>query len=387
MIIIHLLLLLLLLGVPGYVRDVLTLPFFGPRILWVNCYLVLFALLFCGLLLRQLPIPTTSPGIGAQRTGLVTGAMFFAASFAVTGLLHADPLFFVPLEVLIFALALAVLVMIASRGQLPVFLDRLNVALNLLIAYQVAALIAGQFVPLSHEMTASRNLWPYIGAVAFALNRHFGRPGAIPSLLRALALTTINGTKAGFVLLAAIIFADLLARYGRRAVLNYLFAMVLMLVAVVTHVFFYRFGLDALMMGSVSELEGLRSGGLAYIDNNIASAISRVFSVPYTLEVVVQEKALFGLGEARAAQVTFWGYPVHNLFVSYIAIFGSLGAIFSFMYLSSAFRVARTAPAVFAVALFVPLVANDLYPMLALCALPLLCACTEPAVGRATAAW
>jgi hypothetical protein len=374
MIIAQWVLVLLLLAIPTYVRDALRLPLFAQRILLVDFYAAFFGLLLCVLLLRRAAASHPPRDDRHPEAGLVQGLVFFAALFLVVCMLHGDRVFFSPLQVLNFALAAGILLALATRGQIPALLDRIGIALNLLILWQLALLAISFVAPLSGEINANRNLWPYIAVLVFGLKRYLGEPGTGAALMRALALAALNSTRAAFLLLAVVIVVDLLARRARSPALNVSLALLMVAGAVTTLYGMYSIGLESLMLGSIAELEHLGSSNIAAVDNNMASAISRVFSVPYTLDAVMQRDAVFGLGETQAAALTFWGYPVHNLFVSYIAIFGVIGVVFGALYLFTGLRVARVAPSVFAIALFVPCVANDLYLALTLCLVPLLLA-------------
>lgn len=367
---------MIVLAVPDYVRDVLNLPLFGDRILYLNLYIVLLALVLCMLqAYRDRDFPVSTPATRVHSSNAVLwGVVFFALLFFAATFFHGATSFFVPLQASIFAISLAVLAVLVRHGRLPALLTKLNVALWCIITVQCLVVAAGYFVPLSLELSAPRNLLPYAAVLVYALALAVGNKGARrAALIQALALIAINGTRGAMILLPLVVVAHWIRTLASSySWIRTSFSVGLMVGLIGTHIAAYYYGLRYLLINSLPQLQQLGTIYRTGVDNQAASSISRIFSVPYTLMIVVDHNALGGLGAARAATITFWGYPVHNLFVSYIAVFGLLGLVFSLAYLAVCFSIARWSLGLFAIAFFIPWVANDFYPLLALCLLPIL---------------
>lgn len=372
-------LLIVAFGVPEYLRDVLMLPFYGDRILFIDLYIALFVMLFCRLRAAD---PAYARGQPPPRLGGVAieptlhALLFVALVFFAGAFYHGGASFFAPLQASVVALTLAGVALMVASGEHISLLDKAERFLTVIILWQLVVFAIGRVQPLSLEMAASRNLWAYSAVLLFALNRWYRRPGAVLLFLKVVAVISINGTKAAFGLLAVVVVAQWLQRAAStRPLLRFAFCFGFLSAIIAAHVVLYRYTMKALRIGSLETFRYLGQMDRTGVENQLDSAISRVFSVPYTLKFVLEHNAVVGVGAAEAARITFWGYPVHNLFVSYIAVFGVVGLAFGVLYLGMCFRIARASLTLFAVALFVPMVSNDLYPILAFCLLPLM---TEP---------
>lgn len=367
---------LIVLAVPDFVRDVLDLPLFGDRILYVNLYIASLALVICLLQAHRDPesfAATTVPRMHSSNAVLY-GVTFFSLLFFAAAFFHGAASFFVPLQATIFVVSLAVFAVLVWHGRLHVLLTKLSAALWCFLAVQCVVATAGYFIPLSRELSAPRNLLPYAAVLVYALNLLMGSTCARRvSLIQTLALIAINGTKGALILLPLVLVAHWIRGLAwSHTWVRITFSGGMVLSAVSAHIAAYYYGMHYLLISSLPQLERLGTLYRTEVDNQAASGISRIFAVPYTLMVVIDQNALAGLGAARASMVMFWGYPVHNLFVSYIAVFGLLGLVFSIAYLGVCFTIAKWSLGLFAIALFIPLVANDFYPLLALCLLPIL---------------
>jgi hypothetical protein len=106
-----------------------------------------------------------------------------------------------------------------------------------------------------------------------------------------------------------------------------------------------------------------------FINNNIGSLISRVYSVEYMLE---QENFwnIFGNNESSIADVNFWGYPVHNLYFSLAYAHGYLLLLVLFLYNISIYRFLANNIGLGLILGFLIIYLNDIPPMLSLLFIP-----------------
>ena len=74
-----------------------------------------------------------------------------------------------------------------------------------------------------------------------------------------------------------------------------------------------------------------------FINDNIGSLVSRIYSVQILL---IQENFLkmFGNNEDAISDFKFWGYPVHNLYMSLIFAHGYLLLLVFIVYICSIYR-------------------------------------------------
>jgi hypothetical protein len=106
-----------------------------------------------------------------------------------------------------------------------------------------------------------------------------------------------------------------------------------------------------------------------YIDDNIASLVSRVYSVVY---IFSQENilAIFGSGESAMSNIIFWGYPVHNIYASLVYAHGALVLWIFVLYHFMIYRFLCRNPGLCTILGFVLIYFNDIYPMMSLLFIP-----------------
>ena len=106
-----------------------------------------------------------------------------------------------------------------------------------------------------------------------------------------------------------------------------------------------------------------------FINDNIGSLISRVYSVEYMLE---QNNFwnIFGNNESSIADVNFWGYPVHNLYFSLAYAHGYLLLLVLFVYNISIYRFLANNIGLGLILSFLIIYLNDISPMLSLLFVP-----------------
>jgi|GEM_PF-5451044 len=106
-----------------------------------------------------------------------------------------------------------------------------------------------------------------------------------------------------------------------------------------------------------------------FIDDNIGSLVSRVYSFTYLL---AQENFLtvFGSNESAMSQVVFWGYPVHNIYASVAYSHGALVLTTLILYHLAIYRFLRRNAELGVILGFIIIYFNDIYPMLSLFFIP-----------------
>lgn len=376
----------LFVSLPEYIRDVAALPLFDERILIINLYMASLALLLSALHLAagaasndHKPV-ALSPQEGTRIRVIIACTLWFAIVFFCIDVFHGATRFFFALQTAIVGIIASAIYLVVRTDQHRELLRKLDYGLLLLVGIKALLLVAQQFTILQGELAAERNSWSYLGILAFVLALHYRTPHeARRTLILALLLIGLNSTKGALVLLIAVAVAHFIDKMKRRRemfAVGFFISMVTSVVVV--HWLAYQYGLQYLAMPSLEDLEYAGSLYRSMVNDQIASAVSRVFSVPYTLAVVSEEGALLGLGEVEAGKITFWGYPVHNLFVSYVAVFGVVGVLFVAAFLAALFVLAKRSVALCLVTFFSVIVANDLYAMTAAALLPLM-------TGRVTA--
>ena len=106
-----------------------------------------------------------------------------------------------------------------------------------------------------------------------------------------------------------------------------------------------------------------------FINDNIGSLISRIYSVEFML---VQENFwnFFGNNESSIAEVNFWGYPVHNLYFSLVYAHGYLLLLVFFIYNFSIYRFISDNLGLGLILAFIIIYFNDIIPVLSLLFIP-----------------
>lgn len=373
----HLLFALVLLKVPEYVRDILTLPLFGSRILYIDFYLLCAGCLLCAC------VPPPSQASPARPARTSTGALLlvFAALACITYLIHMvreeEDRFFA-LQIGTFLLAIYQLHLLMTRWPVEWLLRYLRTGLVLIFIAQLL-LHAARLADLGVSPDwLTRNQLAYTALIGWAVSGYVGaRRLRLHFALLALGLMIANSTRGAVVLVLLILPIHWLdRRLPDRSTLRAIGAAVVPLFVLLIPVLALR-GMLFYFDASIEDVLGLDEYRI-FINDNYTSLISRNISVTQTVIETINNGQWLGLGVDRSARMLFLGYPVHNYIASSIAVFGIVGvgvsaALVCFLIAVSARRLAFGA-----MGAYLLIVANDLFAVMALLFIPLLTAPARP---------
>lgn len=144
-------------------------------------------------------------------------------------------------------------------------------------------------------------------------------------------------------------------------------------IAIFSVLIFSYFSIDLILMyfNIPSDEFKMLEANRYHVPNWLGSLISRSVSMPFTLDAVIDKGDIFGLGIQEASKLTFWGYPVHNYFVSSVAISGLMGLMFSALLIYYFTKISRIAPMLAISGVFFLSTSNDLSLSLILCLAPI----------------
>jgi hypothetical protein len=370
----HALFVLVLLKVPEYVRDILDLPFFGSRVLYVDFYLLCAGCLLCACAPRP---STASPERAAHRARTATSVLLviFTVLAGVMYLTHQardeEDRFFA-LQLGTFLLSIYQLHMLVERWPAEQLLRHLRTGLVLVLGCQLM-LHLGRAAGMGVSPDwLTRNQLAYAAIIGYVVGGYLATTRlCLHFALLAIALIAANSTKGAAVLLFLLFFMYLLDPLLRpRSTLRAITAAVLPLFVVLIPFM----ALQSMLMyfdATIEDLVGLEEYRY-YIDDNYTSLISRSISVAQTLLNTINHGDWLGLGVDRSARMIFYGYPVHNYIVSSIAVFGVLGALLSAALLYFLYRVSKEHLALGAVGAYLLIVSNDLYAVMTLLFIPIM---------------
>jgi hypothetical protein len=364
-------LVLVFLKVPEYIRDLLGMPLMGSRILYVDLYLIVLGCLLCWI---EGASPLHDERMHHQAPD--THRLLLVLGFACAAIFVIDTWreeeHYLLLQLMGFMLSIQCLRLALTSRSIEQVLRSLHHALLVCFLLQ-ASFAAGALAGVSvNPDWLARNHLPYAAVCVYALLRHYGIKRLSKwSLLVCLGLTAINSTKGALLLLIALHLLDPIDKaLVRRPGIRRLLRLGTLGFAVLSP--FIVFHSALLYLGAtLDDFKGLESYRY-YINDNITSLISRTISVVLTLAHVINSGQWMGLGQVKAAELTFYGYPVHNYFISAIAMLGVLGALLGLFLLHLFYRVSRENIGMALIGVFVLTVSNDLYASLSLLFIPLI---------------
>jgi len=237
--------------------------------------------------------------------------------------------------------------------------------------FQFSLQIIGTSLGMSGEILSNRNGIAYVALLFFILHSAHVAERQKRSFMLVAAFALVNQTNGVFLLLL-VYFLHLVAtktllrvRLFRRLYIPLIFSVILL---------GSYFGLDLLLLGlglSPSDVVVIEEYRYS-IPDNLGSLISRLGSLPYTIDYWLESGRIFGLGPEKASRLLFWGYSVHNYFASVVAITGIVGVIFSLSLLVTMYNISKLNFMMGLVGLFFMSVSNDLSLLILLCFIPLM---------------
>ena len=363
---------LVILNIPTYIRDVLYLPLYGDRILFINIYLLLIGLsmLFCNksniLHTKQLLIKY----FGNYFLIFVLFTFIFSFTFTfVQSLLNPPFSFTYSLQILIFLIALFYSLIILKNNHLKLLLRYLFISLSCILIIQISFKCFSLYSGIIGEYSANKNTLSYIAFTVLLINRLYFHDYHKKYLFLLILISVINQTKAVFILLIIYFAHNLLKKYFYKFS-NYKHLYILLFFLSLT--LFSYFGLELFLyiVGiPVHELETLENQRWS-VPDSIGSAISRLGSVPYTIDKLIQNLQVFGFGVNGSSEILYWGYPVHNYYIYSLSVAGIVGLFYSIMLFFLSYLLSSHNIMLGFISLFYLSISNDLSLILILCFLP-----------------
>ena len=361
-------------GITTYVRDILYLPFYGSRIFIVNLLLLLFGIVAFFQLKGQKRIFKQAYQDFLSKPRLVVfilSTLVFLYVSILTNIFNSEQEYFFILQMFQFVIGFIYLYLIVIRDGIKSFLKSFSIALWLLLIFQLILHITGYLFDISGEITSNRNGMAYTALFSYILHRAYGEGSGRKELLLVILFALLNQTN-GVVILLVVYYLNYLCYTTilRLRIVRFFYPGIIFLVII----FGSYFGIYLLLFYtgiSENELIALESNRY-YVEDNFASLISRLGSVPFTIESWIQSGSIFGLGAAAMAKLLYWGYPVHNYFVSLMAISGLMGVLFSFLFISLIYKISKINLMLGVSTLFYLFATNDLSLFVVLCVIPLI---------------
>ena len=371
--ILHIPFLFVLLGFTAYLRDIFYLPLYGVRILFFDMYLLLIGLLLYTYTSKQRRLVQEAWRSFLQiRSFVALISIIFVMLYLNFSLniLNQEYDYFFIVQTLNFTIGFIYLYLIICNDGLVLLLKSLSIALWLMLMFQFSLQIIGTSLGMSGEILSNRNGIPYIALLFYILHSSHVAERQKRSFMLVASLALVNQTNGVFLLLLVyflhLVATKTLLRIGlfRRLYIPTIFSVILL---------GSYFGLDLLLLGlglSPSDVVVMEEYRYS-IPDNLGSLISRLGSLPYTIDYWLESGRIFGLGPEKASRLLFWGYPVHNYFASVVAITGTVGLVFSASLISVMYNISKLNIMLGLVGLFLLSVTNDLSLSLLLCFIPL----------------
>ena len=365
---------LVILDIPTYLRDILYLPLYGDRILFINIYLLLIGLLmlFC----NKSNITHTKELLikyfGNYFLIFVLFTFIFSFTFTfVQSLLNPPFSFTYSLQILIFLIALFYSLIILKNNHLKLLLKYLLISLFSILVIQIIFKGFSLYSGIIGEFSANKNSLSYVAFTVLLINRLYFHDNNKKYLFLLISITDIiNQTKAVFILLVIYFAHNLLKKYFYKFS-NFKNIYILLFFSLL--ILFTYFGLELFLyiVGiPVHELEALESQRWN-VPDSLGSAISRLGSVSYTIDKLILNLQIFGFGVNGASEILYWGYPVHNYYVYSLSVSGIVGLFYSIMLFFLSYLLSSHNIMLGFISLFYLSVSNDLSLILILCFLPI----------------
>lgn len=407
---INLLVVLVLLHVAVFVRDLLVLPLFNQRILIVDSSVVILALsMMLSLQTRErlegqdcIQGRCVNFGVSRRPFNLIIVYDLVKASLSWTSeLLARLPLLLDAVRmhfITIIFFALSVLLYISSKANestllfyfwqffllaiVSLYFGMIGsvrslhslsiIALRVLIIMAVVlALLVVAYISSLHDTKDlfSRNSLPVISIVLRLIFQRLGdHKSARIALTVGVVLAILASTKI-FILLLFLLYLSgpLVVRTGRLvgAIKYSCFFLIVLAPFLLPQFVMYQMDVT---LDYIVELGENRY----YINDGVASLISRLFSVYSLVHHESFLASFFGAGEASIPDLHFWGYPVHNLPLSLIYSHGYTGLLASCSIVMILSRLIKYDFRLSLVGAFSLTYFNDLYPFFALIFVPLI---------------
>jgi hypothetical protein len=173
----HIPFLLVLTGMTVYVRDVLSLPFYGSRIFVVNLYVLLFGIILYLQSARQRrKCKEAYRHFVSMRPFVVFiwTVIIFLSINLLSNILNNEQDYFLLLQILNFVVGFIYLYLIIFNNGLGSFLRSFSIALWLLLVFQIFIFIFGSRLGVYGEITANKNGFSYLALFFYLLYCAYG---------------------------------------------------------------------------------------------------------------------------------------------------------------------------------------------------------------------
>jgi hypothetical protein len=364
-------LILVFLKVPEYLRDLLSLPLLGERILWVDLYLLVLGCTLCFPVKPLVASYRSHAGPEPLRWSVLFALFSAAGSLLLINIARSDANHHFVIQLLSMVAATYYLSMVLERWRLESFLRVLMAILLPLLALQAVLYMLDRSGVGINPDWLGRNHLPYVAVIGYLLARLLGKVALRRSFFWvALVLTGLNSTRgAALFLLSLLILCPLNALIPSKSRLRSILALATLGIIAIAPLLAYYAMLLVLNISSdeLSQLQEYRY----FIADTYGSLISRLMSAALTFQTTIDQGGLLGLGVQKAADLTFFGYPVHNYLISSIAIYGIAGAAVDILLFYLMYRTAKIYLPLGALGVYVLVLANDLYAVIALLMSPL----------------
>jgi hypothetical protein len=376
----HVPFLLVLMGVTVYVRDILSLPFYGSRIFIVNLYLLLFGSLLYLQSKNQRRLCKQAFLNFLNISPLVVLFSYICVFLFINVILNAlnnEQSYFFLFQILNFSIGTAYLYLIIFNDGLKSLLKSFSIMLWLLLIIQFLLHIVGSSLGMFGELTSNRNGIAFLSFFFYLLCCADGERKIRKELLLVILFALLNQTNSIFLLLTV----HFLHYLSSKTILRFKLVRIIYIKIILLIIFFGTFfGIDLLLFYleiSESELIAMELNRY-HIQDNLGSLISRLGSTSFTIEALIQGGNIFGLGPDEASKLLYWGYPVHNYFVSLIAITGVYGILFSLALYNLIYEICKLNFMLGISVFFYLSFSNDLSLFLVLCIIPLIIRSSNP---------
>ena len=372
--ILHIPFLLVLLGFTTYLRDIFYLPLYGIRILFFDMYLLLIGILLYTYTSKQRRLAQEACRSFLQiRSFVALISIIFVMLYInfLLNIINQEYDYFFIVQTLNFTIGFIYLYLIICNGGLDSFLKSLSIALWLMLMFQFSLRIISTLLGMSGEILSNRNGIAYVALLFCILHSAHVAKRQKRSFMLVASLALVNQTNGVFLLLL-VSFLHLLATKTLLRVGLFRKLYIPIIFSVISLGSYFGLGLLLLGLGlSTSDVVVMEEYRYS-ISDNLASLISRLGSLPYTIDYWFESGRIFGLGPEKASRLLFWGYPVHNYFASVVAITGIFGVIFSLALLVIMYNTSKLNFMMGIVGLFFMSVSNDLSLSVLLCFIPLM---------------
>jgi hypothetical protein len=330
----------LLLGTTSFIRDMFALPFFGARIHFLNIFLYLPLLYFI--------IKNKLKFYGNNSKYLLDNLLipkefiiFFLATYLMSlGFLFKEKndTFFIS-QILDFLMALFFLKNFIISNDIKIFLITINKMLYLfLIIFCFLSIINLLTINNSMNQLIQINYFPFIGFLIYLLSKNYNlKKEANISLLLTFLLACICLVKAIFIIIPLFYFLEWIIKKIRNKKLRRYFKFSVLFIFLVLP-FALPYLVEFFLGISIININLMESNRY-FLDDNISSLLSRIFSVT---KIINSQNifTLFGIDLSRENPYLTLGYPVHNLLLAMLirngifGLFAAIALIINFIYLS-----------------------------------------------------